>query len=352
MSQPTPSPAAPDPQPTPSPAVPAPYPGVSVVVPVLNEERHLATAVERLLGQEYPGPLEVVLALGPSTDRTDEIAAALAAAEPRVRLVANPTGRTPAGLNSAIAAASYDVIVRVDGHALVPEHYVGVAVEVLERTGADNVGGVMAAEGETPFEQAVACAMTSRLGVGASSFHTGGDEGPAPTVYLGVFRRSALERVGGYDETMVRAQDWEMNHRIIETGGLVWFTPRMRVTYRPRPTLRALARQYFEYGRWRREVARRHPDTLNARYLAAPVAVLAVVFGSLAGLLSIDGPAILAVGWLAPIGYAVLVLGGGIVVGRGLPPSAWVRLPLVFATMHGAWGLGFLTSPRGIRGGG
>lgn len=341
---PTPQPPA-EPSPAAVPGAGA-LPGVSVVVPVLNEERHLRVAVDRLLRQAYAGPLEVVLALGPSRDRTDEIAAALSAADPRVRLVANPTGRTPAGLNAAVAVAAHDVIVRVDGHALVPDDYVATAVETLTRTGADNVGGIMAAEGETPFEQAVARAMTSRLGVGAASFHVGGEEGPAPTVYLGVFRRAALERVGGYDESMVRAQDWEMNHRIIETGGLVWFTPRMRVTYRPRPTVRALARQYFDYGRWRREVARRHTGTLSARYLAAPVAVLGVGVGTLAGLLAVPGPDWLALGWLAPAGYAVLVLGGSVVVGRGLAPAAWVRLPLVLATMHGAWGTGFLTSPR------
>jgi len=325
-------------------------PGVSVVVPVLNEERYLRHAIDQMLRQAYAGPLEVVLALGPSRDRTDAIAAEISAADPRVRLVANPTGRTPAGLNAAIAAAAYDVIVRVDGHALVPDDYVAAAVETLTRTGADNVGGVMAAEGETPFEDAVARAMTSKLGVGSASFHVGGEEGPAPTVYLGVFRRAALERVGGYDESMVRAQDWEMNHRIIETGGLVWFTPRMRVTYRPRPNVRALSKQYFEYGRWRREVARRHPDTLSGRYLAAPVAVLGVVLGTLAGLLSIGGPAWLAIGWLGPVGYLAVILGGSVVVGRGLAARAWLLLPVVLATMHMSWGMGFLTSPRRLAG--
>jgi glycosyltransferase involved in cell wall biosynthesis len=337
-----------EPSATPEQPVPDPgsLPGVSVVVPVLNEERHLRDAVAQMLGQDYAGPLEVVLALGPSRDRTDAIAAEIRAADPRVRLVGNPTGRTPAGLNAAIADATYDVIVRVDGHALVPKDYVAAAVEVLQRTGADNVGGVMAAEGETPFEEAVARAMTSKLGVGAASFPVGGEEGPAPTVYLGVFRRSALERVGGYDESMVRAQDWEMNHRIIETGGLVWFTPRMRVTYRPRPTVRTLGKQYFEYGRWRREVARRHPDTLSVRYLAAPVAVLGIVVGTLLGLISLDGGGILALGWLAPLGYLAIVVGGSVVVGRGLRLAAWIRLPVVLVTMHMCWGLGFLTSPR------
>jgi succinoglycan biosynthesis protein ExoA len=343
---------------SPTPAEPAPatepaaHPGVSVVMPVLNEERHLRAAVEQLLAQQYEGRLEVVLALGPSVDRTDDIAAEIAATDPRVRLVRNPSGRTPAGLNAAIGTAAHDVIVRVDGHAIVPPDYVATAVEVLQRTGADNVGGIMAAEGETPFEEAVACAMTSVLGVGSAAFHVGGDEGPAPTVYLGVFRRSALERVGGYDESMVRAQDWEMNHRIIETGGLVWFTPRMRVTYRPRPTARALSRQYLEYGRWRREVARRHPDTLSVRYLAAPAAVVGVAVGTAAGLASLVGPRWLALGWLAPLGYAGLVVAGSAVVGRELPVAARLRLPGVLATMHGSWGLGFLTSPRRLSAGG
>jgi len=325
-------------------------PGVSVVIPVLNEERHLASAVGRLLAQRYAGPLEVVLALGPSKDTTDELAAELAAHDPRVRLVDNPSGRTPTGLNAAIGAASYDVVVRCDGHALVPEDYIALAVEALERTGAVNVGGIMAAEGETPFEQAVACAMTSKLGVGSAAFHVGGEEGPAPTVYLGAFRRSAIEEVGGYDESMLRAQDWEMNHRLRERGGLVWFVPGMRVTYRPRPTLRALARQYRDYGRWRREVARRYPSTISLRYLAAPTMLVGVTLGKAAGVAALLGaPGWLALGWLAPLGYLALLVAGSLAAGRGLRPAARSWLVPVLATMHVAWGWGFLTSPRDLR---
>jgi succinoglycan biosynthesis protein ExoA len=319
------------------------WPGVSVVMPVLDEERHLRTAVGTVLGQDYAGPLELVLALGPSRDRTGEIAAELAAEDARVRTVANPGGATGAALNLAIAAARHEVVVRLDGHALVPPDYVRVAVETLRRTGADNVGGLMAAEGVTDFERAVAAAMTSPIGVGQASFHTGGEEGPAPTVYLGAFRREVLDRLGGYDETFLRAQDWELNHRIREGGGLVWFTPAMRVSYRPRSTLRALAKQYRDYGRWRRVVMREHEGTASLRYLAPPTAVLGVLAGTLVGL----------AGWrpafMAPGGYAAGVLVGAALAGRGLPPRSRAWLPVVLVTMHGSWGIGFLTSPPSLR---
>lgn len=332
---------------------PGSLPGVSVVMPVLNEERHLAQAVNSILAQDYSGQLDVIVALGPSTDRTNEVAKGLAAADSRVTSVLNPTGRTPTGLNAAIAASRNPIVVRSDGHAVMPPNYIRIAVETLFRTGADNVGGVMAAEGESPFEQAVARAMTSKLGVGGAAFHVGGDEGPAESVYLGSFRRHALERVDGYDETFLRAQDWEMNHRIRETGGLVWFTPELVVSYRPRPTVGRLARQYYEYGRWRRVVMRRHPDTVTRagvlRYLAAPIAVVGALGGIATGTLGVVlDSAPLRLGWLAPAGYLALVVGGSLFTGRGLPLQAWIRLPVAYATMHGCWGVGFLTSPRNL----
>ena len=319
------------------------YPSVSVVMPVVNEERHLRASVARVLDQDYRGPVDVVLAVGPSQDRTREVAAELARGDSRVHVVDNPSGRTPSGLNRAIAAVDSEIVVRVDGHAMVPRDYVRIGVETLQRTGADNVGGIMAAQGESDTERAVALAMRSRFGVGDASFHVGGEEGPALTVYLGCFRRSALERVGGYDESMVRAQDWELNLRIRETGGIVWFTPRMSVTYRPRSTLRALARQYHDYGRWRREVVRRHPETVSLRYLAAPVTVAAVGAGALlaiAGAVT-DRPWLVGIG-VAPAGaYAVGNLIASAMSG-GRDARAALRLPGVFATMHGAWGVGFL----------
>ncbi|MDO5501445.1 MAG: glycosyltransferase family 2 protein [Propionibacteriaceae bacterium] len=308
-------------------------------MPILNEEGHLADAVGSVLAQDYPGELEAVVAVGPSTDRTHEVADALAASDPRIVVVDNPTGRTPDGLNAAIGAAHHDIIVRMDGHGELSPGYIRRAVEVLEETGAANVGGLMQAEGLDDLQQAVAVAMTSPLGIGASKFHTGGQAGPSDTVYLGCFRREWLERVGGYDPHFSRAQDWELNYRIREAGGIVWFDPTLTVTYRPRATWRDLAHQFFTTGQWRRQVTQRHPESVNARYLAPPVAVAGLVAGSVAGLAW--RPA-----WLIPAGYAALVTLGGAWIARDQPVGVLARMPGVLATMHLTWGAGYLRGTR------
>ncbi|USQ88691.1 glycosyltransferase family 2 protein [Streptomyces phaeoluteigriseus] len=322
-------------------------PAVSVIMPVLNEERHLRGAVQAILSQEYAGEMEVVIALGPSADRTDEIAAELVAEtashkNKRVHTVPNPTGRTPAALNAAIKASRHPVVVRVDGHGMLSPNYIATAVRLLEETGAQNVGGIMHAEGENDWEHAVAAAMTSKIGVGNAAFHTGGQAGPAETVYLGVFRREALEQQGGYNEEFIRAQDWELNFRIREAGGLIWFSPELKVSYRPRPSVKALAKQYKDYGRWRHVVARYHEGSINLRYLAPPAAVCAIAAGT------VVGAALTPLGFLIPGGYLAAIALGSLPAGRGLPPKARLRIPVALATMHMSWGFGFLTSPRSL----
>jgi succinoglycan biosynthesis protein ExoA len=319
------------------------YPGVSVVMPILNEERYLAAAVQQILDQNYPGEVQVIMSIGPSTDRTHAIAAELAAADGRLQVVDNPNGRTPNALNLGIAAAKYDIIARVDGHGELTEGYLQRAVELLKETGAANVGGVMAARGETSFEQAVAYAYTSRLGMGGSKFHLEeSSAGPAETVFLGVFRKQALLDVGGFDETLHRAQDWELNYRLRQRGELIWFSPDLKVTYRPRSTVRALASQFYLTGKWRREVVRRHADTASLRYLVPPVTVLGIGVGTAGGLAGlITNRLLLKLGWLAPIGYSLLIL-AGTASAKDISSQARARLPMVLLIMHLTWGLGFL----------
>jgi succinoglycan biosynthesis protein ExoA len=325
------------------------WPGVSVVMPVLNEEQHLAAAVGKVLDQDYPGELEVILSVGPSTDRTAEIACELAAADERVRVVDNPAARTPHALNLGVAAAQHSIVVRVDGHGELTDGYIRRAVELLAQTGAANVGGVMDARGATPFEEAVAAAYTTRLGLGGSAFHLADSPaGEAETVFLGVFRKEAVLAVGGFDESLHRAQDWELNYRLRQSGRRIWFSPELRVTYRPRSTLRELVAQMYGTGKWRREVVRRHRETINLRYLAPPVAVLGLTGGSVLGLLGVlTGNRLLQAGFVAPAGYLAVVLSGAVTAPDGTSTGARLRLPLVLAATHLSWGLGFLIGLRG-----
>src|ERR1700722_4912697 len=319
------------------------YPPVSVVMPVRNEERHLAESVRHVLGQDYPGPMELILAVGPSADRTEQIARDLAREEPRITVVTNPSGRIATALNLALRTARHQVIARIDGHALFPPDYVKTAVAILAETGAADVGGVMAAAGGAPFQQAGAGGMTSKAG-------------PADSVYLGVYRRDLIEQAGGWDEEMLRAEDWELNYRIRARGGLVWFSPDLQVTYRPRENVRRLGSQYSRYGRWRRVVMRDHPETASSRYLAPPMAAALNTIGLLAGLAGLAGlaagapvpvPALTA-GLPIPLIYLAGITAVSAALSRDEPAGVRARLPLVLAVMHLCWGAGFLTSPRGL----
>ena len=313
---------------------------ISVILPVRNEAAHLADSVRAILSQDFQGLFEVVLAIGPSSDGTEAIARTLAQADSRVVIVENPTGRTAAGLNLAVKSSQYLNIVRVDGHSEIPQNYLSLVLEILTQSGAVNVGGVMAAIGKSVFERAVARAMRSPLGVGASRFHTGGMAGAVDTVYLGAFRKEALLAVGGFDERFIRAQDWELNFRLRSVGGLIYFNPRLVVTYRPRSTVSALARQYFDYGRWRRVVSRRHEGTINYRYLAPPFTVL------VSTLSIILGTFISTIFLLPALVYALFILLASIVIGKSL--GEIISLPLVLLTMHMCWGMGFLSSPKSL----
>jgi len=318
----------------------SPEPKISVILPVLNESKYLEEAVKAILDQDFAGDIEIILAVGPSYDGTEGIASSLAEQDSRVVVVANPTGRTAAGLNLAVAATKYSIIVRVDGHSKIPNNYLSLAYEILKETGAVNVGGIMAAEGHTLFERSVARAMRSSLGVGASRFHIGGGAASVDTVYLGAFRKQALVAVGGFDERFTRAQDWELNYRLRTAGGTIFFDPRLVVTYRPRSTVKALAKQYFEYGRWRRVVSRRHEGTINYRYLAPPFTVIGVVSSLILG--EILSPIL----FLPALVYALFILSASARIGKSL--GEFVSLPLILLTMHMTWGIGFLTSPKSL----
>ncbi|AAT89198.1 glucosyltransferase [Leifsonia xyli subsp. xyli str. CTCB07] len=322
-------------------------PGVSYVIPVLNEATHVRAAVDSLLAQDYTGPFEVTIALGPSIDGTTELVEELAAVDSRIRVVGNEAGSTPAGLNLAIRESHYPIVVRVDAHSVLPTDYARIAVETILETGADNVGGLMDAQGTTPFERAVARAYGSRVGLGGTKLHVGGEAGAAETVYLGVFRRDRLLEVGLFDEEIKRGQDWELNRRLRHSGGTVWFTPRLKVTYRPRPNLYRLARQFFSTGVWRGELARRFPASNGLRYFAPPVMVLGFALGVLLGIGGVVQAALGGTPWLlwglaVPETYLVLVVVSALLWGRrdGFLSLLWFLV--VLPCIHFSWGIGFI----------
>ncbi|MDH6180443.1 succinoglycan biosynthesis protein ExoA [Microbacteriaceae bacterium SG_E_30_P1] len=323
-------------------------PGVSYVMPVLNEVDHIEAAVLSLTSQDYTGPSEIVIALGPSVDGTDDVISRLSAADPRIRSIRNEAGSTPSGLNVAIRASSYPVVIRVDAHSVLPPDYARVAVETLLATGADNVGGIMKAVGRTAFEKAVAHAYGSPEGLGGTQHHVGGQAGPAETAYLGVFRRDRLLEVGLFDEDIKRGQDWELNRRLRATGGTVWFTPALEVEYRPRSSLRRLIRQFVATGIWRGELARRFGSANSLRYFVPPLAVIGILAGLVLGIVgSATGIWWFQCAYLAPAAYLVLVIVAAVRAARhGLGTAAWYLV--VLPCIHFAWGTGFLLGFLGI----
>jgi len=249
--------------------------GISFVMPVRNEAKHLATALQAVLSQEHRGGQEVILAVAPSTDSTEEIAAELKRQyKSKLVVIDNTAGDTATGLNLAIEQARFQTVIRVDAHSKLSKGYAKLAQEVLQETGAANVGGMMVAWGDNDFQKAVAHGYNNRIGLGGGAFHLGGKAGPVDSVYLGCFQKSWLNKVEGFDPKWVRGQDWELNKRIREAGGTVWFDPRLKVTYYPRDNWRALAKQFFNTGIWRGALTREAPGQSAIRYWIPTLIVL------------------------------------------------------------------------------
>ena len=316
-------------------------PHVSVIVPALDAATTIDDCLDAILEQDYDGPVDVTVAVGAGRDATWQILQRRAAEDPRVAVVANPGGRTPVGLNLAVAASDGPIVARVDAQAVIPPRYLRRAVETLQRTGAANVGGVQRPVGDDGLQRVIAVGMCSPFGAGPARFRRDGYEGPTDTVYLGVFRRDALESVGGFDETLDRNQDYELNWRLRDAGHQVWLDPALVVDYRPRATFSRLASQYFQYGVWKRHVVVRNPRSLQPRQTVAPLLVVGLCVSAvdlLRGRLR---------GLLLPAAYS----GAALVVARDaraqLPRKTdRYRLMAVFATMHVAWGVGFLFGRR------
>ncbi|HEY5944357.1 MAG TPA: glycosyltransferase family 2 protein [Kofleriaceae bacterium] len=227
-------------------------PRVTIAMPAYNEERYIEACIASVQAQDYPADrIDIIVADGRSTDRTREILARLSAADPRIQTIDNPERLQAAGLGHIVKQAQGDVIVRMDVHCEYAPDYVRKCVETLERTGADNVGGAQRPKAKTAFQRAVCAMLTSPFGVGGAKYRSADAEGFVDTVFLGAFRRTVFETVGLWDPAAITNEDSELNQRILEAGGQVYLSRDIVVHYFPRDSFKALAKQYYKYGRGR-----------------------------------------------------------------------------------------------------
>ena len=321
-------------------------------MPVLNEEEYLERAVHTVLGQDYAGEKEIVLALGPSSDRSDAIARTIAAADSRVKLVTNPERSIPAGLNMAIVESRHPIVIRVDAHSELTPDYTKRGIEALRVQGVGNVGGIMSAAGESPIQRAIARSYNSPFGLGGGAYHGSGEPGPAESAYLGIFRREAIDAVGGYDPEILRGEDWELNLRIRRAGYTVWFDPSLRVTYWPRASYTDLAKQFFATGTWRAVIVRRYGRANPARFFAPGTLVVALSASLVLFAFQIVGVVPWA-GWSVIHAVPGVYLLGVVFAVSRMQANDGIRGRILSAislvTMHLSWGSGFL---RGILFGG
>jgi glycosyltransferase involved in cell wall biosynthesis len=330
-------------------------PGVSYVMPVLNEAGYLDAAVTSILNQDYAGESELILALGPSTDGTDAIVEKLRTEHAQIRVVQNPGMDIPIGLNLASADARYPVIVRVDAHTELAPGYTTRGVTELERTGAASLGGIMVATGRPGFQAAVARAYNSRFGLGGGAYHgEAAQPGPAESAYMGIFRRDRLDEVGGFDETLRRGEDWELNHRLRRAGYIVWLDPQLRVSYWPRSDATRLARQFRATGIWRGELVRRLGRQNSLRFFAPPLLLVSLVLAviliplHLTGVLNGVAGWITALVYLGPLAYLALLQRAAVTTSGSRLDR--LRFVAVLVIMHLSWGAGFIVGlVRGAR---
>jgi glycosyltransferase involved in cell wall biosynthesis len=318
-------------------------PTVTVLVPCRNEARHIDECLDSLLAQDLPPDgFEIVVADGMSDDGTRERVRAYAERHAQVRLVDNPARATPVALNTGIRAARGRVIVRADAHVLYPTDYVRRLVEALEQTGADNVGGVLATipANDGPVARAIAVAMAHPLGVGNSYFRIGTREPRwVDTIAFFCCRRELFDRVGFFDEDLLRAQDAEFNSRLRARGGRILLVPDVVARYYARATYAQVARMFYQYGYFKPLMARKLGRVVTLRQMVPAVFLLTLAGAALlAALVPVTWPLLAAIAGT----YVAAVSVAAARSARRLGFQATVALAAAFPVLHLSYGYGFL----------
>jgi succinoglycan biosynthesis protein ExoA len=315
-------------------------PFISILIPVRNEADYIKTCLKAVLQQDYPKEkIEILVADGMSDDGTREIIQNYQQEYLNLKIFDNPAKIVPTGLNAALQIAQGDIVIRVDGHTVIAPDYVQQCVEGLKRTGADNIGGRMYAKGEGVFGEAVALATNSPFGVGGGRFHYSDKEEWVDTVYMGAWRREVFEKIGLFDEELVRDQDDEFNCRLRENGGKILLSPKIKSQYTVRGTAHSLFKQYFQYGYWKVRVMQKHPRQMRLRQYVPPTFIGSLI---LCGILALIHP---FGAWLSGGIIGVYILSDLSISIYTSAKKGWKHLPLlpvVYAILHISYGIGFL----------
>jgi succinoglycan biosynthesis protein ExoA len=315
-------------------------PSVSVIVPIRNEAGTIRRCLAGLAAQDYPGDrVEILVVDGGSDDGTPAVVAECAAADPRIRLLHNPRREAAPAMNVGLAAARGEIVARVDGHAIVPPDFLARTVDALRRRpDVECVSGALVTVGRTPTGRAIAAAMSSLAGVGPARFRTGArGECLVDTVAFPVYRRRTLDRLGAFDEELVRNQDDELNLRLTRAGGRILLLPDLHIVYYCQSSLRGLWRQYYQYGFWKVRVIQKHGAPASWRHLVPGAFVAALALAPLAAAL----PRLRLAAAIVVAAYALFVAAASVGLARRAGAALAPRLAAALVTLHVAYGAGF-----------
>ena len=325
-------------------------PSVSVIIPCRNEEKTIHLVLDAIHAQTYPRELQqVVIADGFSEDRTREQIESFKTSHPDlvVMVVNNPKRIIPAGLNAAILASSGDLIVRMDAHSIPNPDYVALCVDALERNVAQNVGGVWDIQpgSNSWIARSIAAAAGNPLAVGDARYRFTDKAAYVDTVPYGSYKRELFNQIGLFDETLLANEDYELNTRIIQSGGKIWLDPKIRCVYFSRSSLRALSKQYYGYGYWKFQMLKRYPETLRWRQALPPTFILGLLVTLLVGIFWKPSLVLFSVA----LGlYFLTLLGVGIhMASKKSDILLIIGIPLAIITMHFSWGAGFIAGAIG-----
>ena len=322
-------------------------PTVSIIVPCYNEETTIRHLLDAVFAQTYPHALmELIISDAISTDSSREVVASFQKEHPNlaVRVVDNSTQTIPSGLNIAIRESQGEIIIRLDAHSVPIPEYIEYCVSAHHSGKGDNVGGVwdICAGAETWIAKSISFAAAHPLGVGDAMYRLNARAGAVDTVPFGSFRRTLIDKIGAFDETLLANEDYEFNVRVRESGGTVWLDPAIRSVYFSRSTLVKLAAQYWRYGYWKLKMLKRYPNTLRWRQALPPLFVFILFVLIVLSLFTVFPRYLLAA---QLFGYFIVLIGAGLKLAFEKNTGALLPgLPLAISTMHIAWGSGFLWS--------